>query len=124
MYITSSESVGTPGIRWQRIIDVNDNVVNFDFHQDDLYLITHKDAPRFKIVQTSLAHRDLEHAKTVIPSGEAVISNFSAMADALYVQKLDGGIGKLVRVTYPGGPAQTISLPIEGSIALTGGDRS
>jgi len=122
VYITSSESVGTPGIKWQKIIDVYDNVVNFDFHKDDLYLITHKDAPRFKIVQTSLAHPDLEHAKTVIPSGEAVISNFSAMADALYVQKLDGGIGKLVRVTYPGGPAQTISLPIEGSIGLTGGD--
>ena len=122
VYTTSLESFGKASARWQKIIDVDDGVVNLDVHRDDLYLITHKDAPRFKIVRTSLAHPDLSHTQTVIPSGEAVISNLAAMADALYVQKLHGGIGKLARVTYPGGPAQEISLPIEGSVDLSGGD--
>jgi prolyl oligopeptidase len=122
IYRTSAETLGKPGAKWEKIVDHEDGVVNFDVHKDDLFLITHKDAPRFKILRTSLAHPDLAHAQSVIPPGEAVITNLSAMADALYVQKLDGGVGKLWRVSYPEGPAQEISLPVSGSIDLIGGD--
>lgn len=122
IYRTSLETLGKPGATWQKIVDHEDGVVNFDVHKDDVYFITHKDAPRFKIVRTSLEHPDLAHTHTVIPSGEAVITSLSAMADALYVQKLDGGIGKLSRLGYPEGPAQEISLPVSGSIELIGGD--
>jgi prolyl oligopeptidase len=122
IYRTSLDTLGEPGTKWQKIIDHDDGVVSFDVHQNDLYLITHKDAPRFKIVPTSLAHPDLAHAHTLIPPGEAVITSLSAVADALYVQKLDGGIGRLVRVAYPEGSAQQISLPVNGSIELIGGD--
>ena len=122
IYRSPLASIGKPGTKWQKIIDVKDGVVNFDVHDDDLYLITHKDAPRFKIIRTSLTHPDLVHAQAVIPSGESVITSLSAMADALYVQKLDGGIGKLSRLTYPEGPAREVSLPINGSIELIGGD--
>lgn len=122
IYRTSAETLGKPGAKWEKIVDHEDGVVNFDVHEDDFFLITHKDAPRFKIVRTSVAHPDLTHAQTVIPPGEAVITTLSAMADALYVQKLDGGVGKLWRVNYPEGPAQEISLPVSGSIDLIGGD--
>ena len=122
IYRTSLDTLGKPGTKWQKIIDHDDGVVSIDVHQDNLYLITHKDAPRFKIVHTSLAHPDLAHAHTLIPPGEAVITSLSAMADALYVQKIDGGIGKLCRVSYPEGPVQEISLPVNGSIELIGGD--
>jgi prolyl oligopeptidase len=122
IYRSPLESLGKPGTEWQKIIDVGDGVVNIDVHEDELYLITYKDAPRFKILHTSLAHPDLAHAHAVIPTGESVITSLSAMADALYVQKLDGGVGKLSRVTYPGGPAREILLPITGSIELIGGD--
>jgi hypothetical protein len=122
IYRSPLEPLGKPGPKWQKIIDANDGVVNFDVHEDDLYLITHKDAPRFKVINTSLAHPDLPHARTVISPGEAVITNLTAVADALYVQKLDGGMGKLSRVEYPDGPATEISLPINGSIELFGGD--
>jgi prolyl oligopeptidase len=81
VYKTSLDTLGKPGTKWQKIIDHEDGVVNFDVHQDDLYLITHKNAPRFKIVHTSLAYPDLVHAHTLIPPGEAVITNLSAMAE-------------------------------------------
>jgi prolyl oligopeptidase len=122
IYRTSLETLGKPGTKWQKIIDHDDGVVNFDVHNDDFYLITHKDAPRFKIVHTSLAHPDLAHAHTLIPPGEAVITSLSAMADALYVQKVDGGMGKLSRLGYPEGPAQEVSLPVSGSIELIRSD--
>jgi len=122
IYRTSLDTLGKPGTKWQKIIDHSDGVVNFDVHEDDLYLITHKDAPRFKVVRISLAHPDLEQAHTLLPPGDAVITNFSAMADALYVQKLDGGIGKLLRIDYPEEPAREISLPADGSVELISSD--
>jgi prolyl oligopeptidase len=122
LYVAPLESIGKAGVKWQKIIDVDDGVVNFDSRRDDLYLITHKDAPRFKVTRVSLSHPDLAKAQVVIPPGEAVITNVSAMADALYIQELDGGIGRLLRLPYSDYAAQRISLPVDGSIVVDGGD--
>jgi prolyl oligopeptidase len=122
IYTAPLESVGKASTKWQKIIDVDDGVVNFDVRGDDLYLITHKDAPRFKVIQVSLSHPDLANAQAVVPGGEPVITNVAAMADALYIQELDGGIGKLLRLAYSGKKAQRVSLPFDGSFGMAGGD--
>ena len=122
VYSAPLESIGKARVKWQKIIDVDDAVVNLDVRRDDLYLITHKNAPRFKVIRVSLSHIDLAKAQVVIPSGEAVITNISAMADALYIQELDGSIGRLLRLPYSQDAAQRISLPFDGSIGLNGGD--
>jgi len=121
VYVAPLKSIGQAGVKWQKIIDVEDGVVNFDLRRDDLYLITHKNAPRFEVIRVSLSHPDLAKAQVVIPPGEAVITNLSAMADALYIQELDGGIGRLLRLPYSEDVAQRISLPFDGSIGVDGG---
>jgi prolyl oligopeptidase len=122
IYIVPVESVGKASVQWQKIIDVDDAVVNFDVRGDDLYLITHKNAPRFKVVHLNLSHPDMAKVQVVVASGEPVINNVSAMADALYIQELDGGIGRLLRLPYSENKAQRISLPFDGSIGMDGGD--
>jgi prolyl oligopeptidase len=111
LYIAPLELIGKAGIKWQKIIDVDDGVVNFDARRDDLYLITHKNAPRFKVIHVSLSRPDLANAQVVVPGGEPVITNVAAMADALYIQELDGGIGKLLRLPYSTEMAHNVSLP-------------
>ena len=123
VYSTPLRLIGKPGIKWQRIIDTSDAVVNLDIHQDDLYLITHKDAPRCRVVRVSLSHPDLAGAQVVIPAGEAVVTNLTAMADALYIQELDGGIGRLLRLPYGEKEVQSIAVPFDGSISMGGGDQ-
>jgi prolyl oligopeptidase len=122
IYVAPLESVGKASVRWQKIIGIDEAVVNFDVRRDDLYLITHKNAPRFKVMRVSLAHPDMAKAQVVVPSGEPVITNVSAMADSLYIQELDGGIGRLLRLPYSENKAQQISLPLDGSITVDGGD--
>lgn len=122
IYMAPRDSIGESGVKWRKIVDPDDGVVSFDFHGDDLYVLTHKNAARFKVVRVSLSHPDLEKAEVVIPAGEAVVTNIAAMSDALYVGELDGGIGKLLRAPYAGGTAQRVSTPIEGSVGLAGGD--
>jgi prolyl oligopeptidase len=59
---------------------------------------------------------DLAHAEVVIPASDAVITNIIAAADALYVQKLDSGLGRLWRLPFEGGAASEVALPFEGAI--------
>ncbi len=58
----------------------------------------------------------------MVPPGEAVFRNVTAAPDALYVQELDGGIGRLLRIPYGGGSPELVSLPVEGTLDLFGGD--
>lgn len=122
IYVAPVASVGNPDTHWSKLCDPEAAVTGFDWHGDYLYLITHKNAPRSKVIRTSFSHPNLAAAAEVIPPGEAVITNVTAAPDALYVQELDGGVGRLLRVSYGGGAPEPVSLPIQGTLGLFGGD--
>ena len=122
IYTAAIDSVGKPETHWSKLCGPEAAVTSFDWHGDDLYLLTHQNAPRFKVIRTSLSHPDLATAAVVIPLGQPVITNVTAAPDALYVQQLDGGIGRLLRVPYGGGASELVPLPIEGTLGTFGGD--
>ena len=101
---------------WRKLLDVDADVTNADIHGDDIYLLSHHNASRYQVLRTSLKHPDLAHAQVVVPAAEPVLRDLKTAADALYVQQLDGGIGRVLRVPYDGGKAQHVPLPFEGSI--------
>jgi len=121
-YMTLTSSLGKPEAAWQKIAGKQDAITNLEVRGDDLYVMSHKDAPRFKVLHTTLPRPDLSRAEVLVPPGEAVISNFRAAPDALYVFELDGGIGKLIRVPYSKGESEKVPLPVEGSVGLMGSD--
>jgi prolyl oligopeptidase len=121
-YATPVDSLGKPNTAWHKLFDAQDGVTNLEIRGDDLYLMSHKDAPRFKILRTSISHPNLAQSEVVVPPGELVISNMLASTDAFYVLELDGGIGRLLRVPYSKGPQERVLLPLEGSVGLGGGD--
>lgn len=116
LYVAPFEDVPKADAPWRKVADDSADVTNLDFHGDDLFLLSHKDASRFKVLRTSLANPDLSKATLVVPPGEQVIVNISAAADGLYVQDLDGGIGKLRRLPYNSATAESVKLPFEGAI--------
>ncbi len=88
-------------------------------HGDDLWLLTHKDAPHFKIIHTSLSNPDLSHADVVVPPSEAVVTTLAGAQDGLYIQLRDGAVDRLLRINYgTGSKPEPIALPYEGSIGL------
>jgi len=115
--------VNGTSVPWKLISDVDDDVTGVDVHGSDLYLISHHQASRFKVLHTTLTHPDVSKAEVVVAPSEAVIQNIAAASDALYVQELDGGIGRLVRLPYSGGPPERIPLPFEGSVGLSATDQ-
>jgi prolyl oligopeptidase len=82
-YIAPVDSIGKPATPWRKIADFADGVTNVVVHDDDLYLLTYEGAPRFKIVRLDARELDLAAAQTVVPAGEAVITDMSQAKDAL-----------------------------------------
>jgi prolyl oligopeptidase len=101
---------------WKKIADEADAVTGLDVHADQIFLLSHKDASRFKVLRLNLSAPDLAHAAVAVPVSEVVVTNITAAADALYVQDLDGGIGRLRRLPYTGGDIQSVKLPFDGAI--------
>jgi prolyl oligopeptidase len=106
---------------WKKICDASDKVSSISIHGNDLYLLTFKDASRFKVIKTNLDNPDLANAETVVPQGESVIQDMAAAQDALYVQTSEAGIGKVLRLPFDKpGVRKEIKLPLEGSVSLVG----
>ncbi len=117
IYAAPLDSVGRADTPWKKIVGEEDDVTRFDLRGDTVYLLTHKDASRYKVVRTDLASPDFGKAETVVPAGQSVLTNLRVAADALYVQLLDGGLGRVLRVDFsPGGRSSPVPLPYEGAI--------
>jgi prolyl oligopeptidase len=116
-YIAPVDLIGKPDPTWRKVADFADGVTDIAFHDDALYLLTYKDAPRYKIVRIDARKPDLASAEIVVPPSGAVITGMSPAQDALYVQLLDGGIGRLLRVPYgPAPKTERVVLPFDGAV--------
>jgi prolyl oligopeptidase len=101
---------------WRKIADFSDCITEIAIHHDDLYLLTYKDAPRYKVLRTSALNPNLASAEVVVPSGEAVVRSIHPALDALYVRMLDGGINRVLRLAYGAhAQSQLVVLPFSGS---------
>jgi prolyl oligopeptidase len=101
---------------WRKICEPADAVTNAAVLGDDLYLMTHKDAPSFRVVKTSASKGSFASAKEVISASSAVLKAITAARDGIYVQAIDGGLARLLRLS-PNGQTAEIGLPFAGSIA-------
>jgi prolyl oligopeptidase len=116
IYVTGLDSLHDASASWRKIADVGDEVTGIDIHGDHAYLLSHHEASRFKILEVDLPKDEVAHARVLMAPSDAVVKGIQAAADALYVQKLDGGLGKLWRSPYEGGTATELRLPFEGAI--------
>src|ERR1019366_2032159 len=106
------------------IADVADDVTSFDVHGDVAYLLTYKDAPRYKVTALDLADSGATAAvaQTVVPAGEGVIKEVAVAADALYVRGIRGGPAELRKLPWKAdgspGPLAPVALPFPGTLAV------
>ena len=115
-YIAPLAGLKRPLVPWKKIAGFEDEVKSVALHGDDLFLLTFKNSPRFRIVRVNAARPDLAGARDVLLESTAVIEQIAAARDALYVRLLDGGIGRLLRIDYKSYRAREIKLPFEGTI--------
>ena len=118
LYVAPLTSLNGPKTPWRKVADVPDAVTSFDAHGDDAYLLTHKGASRYKVVRVSLSKPDVAHAQVIVPPSAAVIESLGVAQDALYLQDLDGGLGRVRRVSFDG-KVQPVPMPFDGSVTFS-----
>jgi len=102
VYYIPLDEGNSSAIGWKKLFDVEDAVVRFDVYKDDLYLVTHKNKPRYEVARTSLKNPDVAHAAVVVPASAVVIQEADVASDGIYIRDLDGGIGRLRRLSFEG----------------------
>jgi prolyl oligopeptidase len=117
VYVAPTDSLVKSEVPWRKVADVADAITGVATHGDSLFLLSHKNALRYKVLRVSLSHPEIANAEVVVPEGEAVVTAVGPASDALYVQKLDGGINRLFRLPYTStGKVQEIALPYKGAV--------
>ncbi|MGC1380835.1 MAG: prolyl oligopeptidase family serine peptidase [Candidatus Baltobacteraceae bacterium] len=126
IYAVAQTALSSGDVPWKLIASDDDDVTGYDFKGSTIYLMTHKDAPAFKVVATSLSAPDMATAQSVVAQGEAVIEEIGVAADGLYVLSRDGGFGRIARVALGSdgapGASTTVTLPFEGAINVIATD--
>ena len=107
---------------WHLLVEASDEVSGYDIHGDALYLLTHKNAPRSRVLRLPISAHSMTDASPVLEHSKAVIQRIKASRDGLYVQLLDGGKGRLARVDYHSGRITELALPYPGSVRIAGPD--
>jgi prolyl oligopeptidase len=122
LHVSPLAAAGKP--RWAPVAGFSDDVTGASLLGGDLYLLTHKNAPRFRILKTSAAAPSLAGAREVVAQSHLVLKAMAVARDGLYVQALDAGLGKVLRVgrddrtttlrlPYPGTVSQLTTDPLE-----------
>ncbi len=100
---------------WRRICAPADSVTGLAVHGDDIFLLSHDGASRYKVLKTTAASPGVASAKLAVPKSGSVISGIGAAKDALYITDLNAGLGGIRRLAWDG-TLTTIPMPFAGAI--------
>jgi prolyl oligopeptidase len=111
---------GTPA--WRKVVDPSDQVTDFAWTGDDLFVLSHAGAPRFQVLRRSLA--DLASPSVVVvPPSDHVVTGVALAMDAAYVRRMRGGMSELLRLPLGGmGKASPVPLPFAGDVPWMAAD--
>ena len=111
--VTAAGSADAP---WKPFVKRDDDVTNIAVAGNRIFLLSHKDAPTFKVLALN-AGEPIGAAKEVIAARpDRVIEGIAVASDGLYVRARRGVYSELLKIPLEGGPEQAIELPFKGSI--------
>jgi prolyl oligopeptidase len=125
LYAAPLSTIATSNTPWKMVSDVPDSVTDFAVHGDQVYLLTSRTAPRFRVVRTPLENPAFASADEVLPSTNSVVRGITATKDALYVSALSGGMNQIIRMDYETATLARLQYPDgapSGGIASAGGN--
>jgi prolyl oligopeptidase len=114
--ISSADAAAKGAPVWMKFVDVDDDVTSGAIMGHEMWLLTHKDAPRFKVIHIDLDHPDISKADVAVAPSDLVLKGISAAKDGLYVEAAQGGISHMLRLPYGSTTAAQLPLPYAGSI--------
>jgi prolyl oligopeptidase len=101
-----------PDGKWKQITQFSDQIKLARLGRDNaLYLLSHANAPRGKILRLPLDTPELQKAVEIVPTGQAVIEQIVPTSETLYVGDLLGGPSQIRRFGLDGKGETIIPIP-------------
>jgi prolyl oligopeptidase len=105
-----------PGARWRKVADTPEGVTSVAVQGAKLYLLSHKDAPHYRIVALSVSDPDWSRSESVVAPSGRIVEDMELASDALYVRDLDGGLSRLRRYDFATRKLTEVALPTQGTV--------
>jgi prolyl oligopeptidase len=116
MWLAPVANVNDPKVQWTKFITRDDGITSADMRGSQIFLLSHKDAPTFKVLSVH-AGQPLSTAEVLVPAqSDRVIEGIHAGSDALYVLARHGAYSQLLRIPAATKTIEEVSLPFEGHI--------
>jgi prolyl oligopeptidase len=116
MWLGSAATASDTQAKWTPFIARDDGITSADVRGNEIFLLSHHDAPTFKVLSVK-AGQPLSTATTLVPAQpDRVIEAIHAAADGLYVLARHGA-SQLLRVPTGSHAVEEIPLPFSGHIA-------
>lgn len=114
---------GTNIKKWKPVLTREDKVTDLRLNTTDVYYLTYKDAPNYKIVKASIDSPEISNAKTVIEESPSEnISGFALTKDGLYYTTVENGVQAHVYFLKDGETKpEKLKLPFTAGQASIGG---
>ncbi len=104
---------------WQLLAGSEDRVTALVLKGERYYALTHRDAPRLKVVGGLLGAGPVASAAVLVPESERVLDGLAVASDALYVAAREGNIKQLLkRAHHESAAVQDVPLPVAGAFTL------
>ena len=120
LYSAEAGLLGTKEVGWKKICEPADGVNSYEVQGDYVYLVSAKDAPRYRVLRTRLDAPDFAHAEVVLPEGDIIPTSVHAAKEAIFVNTTKDGTPVVVQVdpAAKGAPAR-LSPPegLSGSVS-------
>lgn len=115
-WIAPAADAVSPKTAWKPLVDRSDGVTGMDARGEEIFLLSHQDAPTFKVLEMR-AGEPLSAATTLLAAQPGrVIEKIAAASDALYVLAREGAYSQLLRIPAGSDKAEQITLPFQGHI--------
>jgi len=116
LWLAPVGKIADPKTAWTPFVTRDDGITSADSRGDEIFLLSHKDAPTFKVLAVK-AGRPLASATVLVPAEpDRVIENIHAASDALYVMARKGAYSQLLRIPTGTAAVEEVKLPFEGHI--------
>jgi prolyl oligopeptidase len=101
---------------WTKIADVDDDITSGAVMGHEMWMLTHKDAPRFKVIHIDLDHPDEAKADVALAPSDQVVKGLSTAKDGVYIETTQAGISHILRIPYGQTAATPLGLPFAGAV--------
>ena len=122
LYYAPKSELKSGKINWKPLTTINDEIRQFYVHEKDIYFLTSKGNPKFKIIKTSFEKLDLKNATTIAEGDNEwqLSSDYIAQSkDYIIYNKTKNELAtKTYQYEYKTGKTIEINVPLKGNILV------